>query len=130
MKQYVPKTFEEVHGQRVPGLPPTPDEFCEDAASGQYRSCSRDSPRADRAWTDNSLELDLHSSCRLNDSSRNNKHDRECKTEEDNTHARVGRPSCNGSTPKSDSQDVEDRIPPLGNYAGQSPLLRETTWTL
>lgn len=66
------------------------------------------------------LELDFHSSRRLDDTGGNDKYDRKCKSKEDDAHARKGRPGCNGGTPQSDSHEIEDRIPPLGNWNSQS----------
>lgn len=64
----------------------------------------------------NSLELDLHSSGRLDDTGGNYKDNCKSKTEEDNPYAGESRPGCNGSTPQGDSHEIEDSIPPLRNY--------------
>lgn len=69
---------------------------------------------------ENLLELDLHSGRRLDDACRYDKDNSKSQTEKDNTNASVCRPARNCSTPQGNGNDVENRIPPLGNYKSQS----------
>lgn len=119
-----PKHLKKFMASAFPGCHPPP---MNSARTLRAVDISTDLPIVRGRWVklgSHSLELDLHSSRRLDDSSRNNKDDRKGKTEKDNTNASEGRPACNGSTSQSNCDDVENCIPPLGNCKCRSASLQ------